>query len=198
MRFIPSETEVVAFNDADTTIFNFEAAVNLFRDSGISLVFARVDVKSGPQLAFYSFLDPLRKRIPVAASGELMLVRYSALEKILPLKECKAEDTYILFKVLENGGRIDFCENCYVTTKRTSLAVEEKDYKRRTVGGIYQALSMSKPPNLVKVFYMLLPFLSPLLLISGKKGYYWTKGILLGYVDFIRGDRVGIWQKTYI
>jgi hypothetical protein len=84
-----------------------------------------------------------------------------------------------------------------VTTKRTGNARQEEDYKRRTVGGIYQALSMTNPPIIVKLFYMLLPFVSPLLLVLGRKGYYWTKGILLGYVDCARGDRTTTWKPTY-
>jgi hypothetical protein len=74
---------------------------------------------------------------------------------------------------------------------------QEEVYKRRTVGGIYQALSMSKPPIMVRLFYTLLPFASPLLLILGRKGYYWAKGILSGYVDYARGDRSASWRQTY-
>jgi cellulose synthase/poly-beta-1,6-N-acetylglucosamine synthase-like glycosyltransferase len=197
LKFVPSDTEVVAFNDVDAEIHNFEKALGLLQDASVSLVFAKVHVGYGPQLKFYSFLDPIRKRIPIAASGELMLIKYEVLRNILPLKGCKAEDSYILFKVLEKGGKIVFCEECYVTTRRTTHAEQEEAYKRRTAGGIYQALSMTKPPVIVKLFYMLLPFISPLLLISGKKGYYWTKGILLGYVDYARGDRTASWKRTY-
>jgi hypothetical protein len=126
-----------------------------------------------------------------------MLIRRKILDEILPLKACKAEDSYILFKVLEAGGRVTFSQQCYVTTKRTSVAKEEQGYKRRTVGGIYQALAMSNPPILVRLFYLLLPFVSPLLLASGSKGYHWAKGILLGYVDYLRGDKAASWQPTY-
>lgn len=56
---------------------------------------------------------------------------------------------------------------------------------------------MTRPPVIVKLFYTLLPFVSPLLLVLGRKGYYWTKGILLGYVDYARGDRTAAWQLTY-
>jgi len=197
LNFVPSDTDVVALNDVDTEIRNIEAAFNLLGGENLSLVFAKVQVTGGPQLAFYSFLDSLRRRVPITASGELMLIRYSALKNVLPLKGCKAEDSYILFKVLECGGEVAFCEDCYVTTKRTTLVEQEEAYKRRTVGGLYQALSMSDPPLTVKLFYMLLPFVSPLLLILGKKGYYWTKGILLGYVDYARGDKTASWQKSY-
>jgi len=197
LKFVPSDTDVVAFNDVDAEIHNFEKALGLLQDESVSLVFVKVHVGYGPQLKFYSFLDPIRKRIPIAASGELMLIRYELLRSILPLKGCKAEDSYILFKILEKGGKAAFCEECYVTTKRTAHAEEEEAYKRRTVGGIYQALSMSRPPFMVRLFYVLLPLASPLLLILGKKGYYWTKGILSGYVDYARGDRSASWRQTY-
>ena len=197
LKYVPGDTEVVGLNDVDTEIHNLEAALRLLNDEKFSLVFARVDVKYGPQVLFYSILDALRRRIPIAASGELMLIKHAVFRKILPLKGCKAEDSYILFKVLEHGCKVAFCEECYVVTKRTLNASEEEDYKRRTVGGIYQALSMTKPPATVKLFYMLLPFLSPFLLISGEKGYYWGKGILLGFVDYMRGDRAASWQPTY-
>ena len=197
LKFVPSETDVIVLNDVDTEIHNFEAVLHLLQDRHVSLVFVKVHVKQGPQQMFYSFLDALRKRVFIAASGELMLIRYEILKSILPLKGCKAEDSYILFKVLEEGGKAAFSEECYVTTKRTTVAEEEEAYKRRTVGGIYQALSMTKPPVIVKLFYMFLPLVSPLLLILGKKGYYWTKGILLGYIDYARGDKTATWQPTY-
>ena len=197
LKFVPSGTDIVALNDVDTEIHNFEAALRLLQDRHISLVFVKVFVKQGPQLMFYSLLDAFRKRVLVAASGELMLMMYKALKSMLPLKGCKAEDSYILFKVLEKGGKVAFCEECYVTTKRTKVAEQEEAYKRRTVGGIYQALSLTKPPLVVRLFYIFLPFFSPLLIISGKKGYYWTKGILLGFSDYIRGDKTAYWKPIY-
>jgi hypothetical protein len=126
-----------------------------------------------------------------------MLVRQRFLERILPLKRCKAEDSYMLFKILETGGKVAFCEDCYVVTERTSSSDQEESYKRRTVGGIYQALAMSKPPLVVRLFYSLLPFVSPLLLVLGRNGYYWSRGILLGFVDYARGDTTGAWKATY-
>jgi hypothetical protein len=197
VKLIPAETDLVAFNDVDAAIHNFDKALDLFQDRAISLVFARVDVEVGPQLSFYSLLDSLRTKVPIAASGELMLIRHKALKIIMPLKACKAEDSYILFKLLEKGGRAVFSKECYVTTRRTAFSEEEERYKRRTLGGIYQALSMARPPAMVRLFYTLLPFLSPLLLTSGRKGYYWTKGILQGYVDYLRGDKTGHWQPMY-
>jgi hypothetical protein len=197
LNFVPSDTDVIAFNDVDTEIHNFDGAVNLFKDEKVSLAFVKVNVREGPQLTFYSLLDSLRRRLPVAASGELMLVRRSFVEGFFPIKGCKAEDSYLLFKVLEKGGRVVFCERCYVTTQRTLRAEDEEAYKRRTVGGIYQALGLAKPPRTVKLFYIILPFVSPLLLLLGKKGFYWSKGILTGYVDYLRGDRTTLWQRSY-
>ena len=198
LSLVPFGIDVVAFNDVDAEIHGFETALRTLESSDAALTFVRVDVQSGPQLSFYSFLDALRRWIPIAASGELMLVRYEFLKRMLPLKGCKAEDSLILFKALELGGKVAFCEECYVTTKRTESAEQEEAYKRRTVGGIYQALSFSKPPFMVRLFYLALPFVSPLLLVSGKKGYYWSKGILLGFVDYLRGDRKGSWKPTYV
>jgi len=194
---LPEDVEIVALNDVDTEIHGLEAALRLFNEENVSLVFVRVDVRSGPQVLFYSFLDALRARIPIAASGELMLMRREIFKNILPLEACKSEDSYVLFKILERGHKAAFCRECYVTTKRTANSRQEEDYKRRTVGGIYQALAKTKPPAIVRLFYTLLPFISPLLLVLGKKGYYWTKGILLGYVDYARGDKAASWQPTY-
>jgi len=195
---LPEDVEIVALNDVDTEIHDLEAALRLFNEENVSLVFVRVDVNSGPQVLFYSFLDALRRRIPIAASGELMLIRREILQDILPLRRCKSEDSYILFKVLGHGHKAAFCEECYVTTKRTSTARQEEDYKRRTVGGIYQALSMTNPPVMVKLFYVLLPFASILLLPLGSKGHYWIRGILSGFADYLRGDRAGSWQNVYV
>jgi cellulose synthase/poly-beta-1,6-N-acetylglucosamine synthase-like glycosyltransferase len=194
LGFVPPDTDVVAFNDVDTRIGNWKTALNAIQQ-GASLVFAKVDVPEGPQRSFYRYLDFVRKRVPVAASGELMLVNYDFLKGIMPLRRCKAEDSYILFKTLERGGRVVFCEECSVTTYRTELPEEEEGYKRRTVGGIYQALSMTKPPFEVTLFYTLLPFVAPMLLMQGRNGYFWAKGILLGFVDFLRGDRTGSWKS---
>ena len=195
LSFVPEGTDIVVLNDVDTKIHNFGNALHLLTDESADLVFTKVNVQQGAQLTFYLFLDSLRKRIPIAASGELMLIKYKFLKRIIPLRGCKAEDTYILFKVLESGGKVAFCEKCFVTTSRTVSANQEEAYKRRTVGGIYQALSMCRPPAIVRLFYMLLPFVSPLLLILGGKGFYWVKGIILGYVDYVRGDKTAYWPS---
>lgn len=197
-RFIPEDTDVVALNDVDTRIKNFEAALRWFKSKDVALVFVRVCVKEGPQKLFYGILDGIRRRLLITASGELMLIRYNVLKRIVPIKPCKAEDSYLLFKVLEFKCKCVFCEECYVETERTKTAEKEEAYKRKTVGGVYQALSYTKPPYIIKLFYALLPLLSPLLLFSGRRGLFWMKGILRGLVDYLRGDRSGVWQTTYM
>jgi len=195
---LPKDVKVVVFNDVDTKIHNIEAAFRDFRRTRASLLFAKLRVNEGPQVYLNALLDNCKRRILVTASGEMMLIRRDILDKILPLQPCKAEDTYILFKILEHGGKAVFCEECYIETERTTSAQKEEDYKRKTVTGIYQALSYTKAPLRIKLFYFLLPFMSPLLLISGRKGYYLMRGILLGLLDFIRGDREGYWKPTYM
>ena len=197
-KLIPKDVDVVTFNDVDARICNFRAMCSHFKDRKVAIVFASEFVREGPQHLFFKILNPIRKLVPVAGSGELMMINRAVLSKILPLKACKAEDTYIMFKTYELGYKVVFCKEVTTETKRTTFAEQEEDYKRRTVAGIYQALSYSKPPLTVRLFYLLLPLMSPLLLIIGKKGYYWTKGILLGLIDFIRGDRTGIWKTNYL
>jgi len=192
-NFVPQNADIVVLNDVDTKIENLDKALQCFNLTGIALVFAKVHVKTGPQNLFYSLLDRIRQRLLITASGELMLVRHDVLERILPLKPCKAEDSLVLFKVLEMGWNVTFCEDCYTKTERTDTLRKEQDYKRRTVCGIYQALSYTKPPIIIRLFYVLLPFVSPMLLILGRKGYYWTRGILLGLSDYLVGDRSGVW-----
>ena len=196
-HFVPENTDIVALNDVDTKIRNFQAILRLFSSKDVALVFAKVYVKEGPQKMFLAILRHLRRGLPMAASGDLMLMKYEVLKRVLPIKPCKAEDSYLLFKVLELKYKVADCEDCYVVTEKTRTAKEDEDYKRRTVGGIYQALSMTRPPIIVRLFYTLLPFISLLLLILGKNGYYWTRGILLGYVDYSRGDRTAYWKSTY-
>jgi cellulose synthase/poly-beta-1,6-N-acetylglucosamine synthase-like glycosyltransferase len=198
MSFLPKDVEVVALNDVDTRIHNINAALKQFDSERVGLVFAKVSVREGPQRFFYVILDFLRRRLPITASGELMLVRRDILERILPIRPCKAEDSYILFKVLELKREVVFCEKCYAVTERTKRIEMEEPYKRKTVCGIYQALGFSRPPFLIRMFYALLPISSPLLLAFGKKGYFWMRGILLGLKDYLRGDRSGTWQTTYM
>jgi len=103
----------------------------------------------------------------------------------------------MMFKALELGHEVVFFEECYVETSKTKDEKEDEEYKRRTVTGIYQALSYTRPPIAIRLFYILLPFMSPLLLVSGKRGYHWMKGILLGLLDFLRGDRSGFWDNSF-
>jgi hypothetical protein len=196
-EFVPKDTEIVVLNDVDTEIHNVEAAMRSMGSKDVAIVFAKVVVKEGPQKLFYQFLDSIRRRFPIIASGELLFIRYDVLMKVLPMEPCKAEDSYILFKTLELRNKAVFSEDCFVETERTKNPQQEEYYKRRTVTGLYQALGYTKPPYLVRFFFILLPFACPLLLISGKKGYYWVKGILGGWADYLRGDRAGLWQQTY-
>jgi cellulose synthase/poly-beta-1,6-N-acetylglucosamine synthase-like glycosyltransferase len=194
---VPKDVDVVVMNDVDTIIHNLNLALRHLKDEKVALAFGTELVKEGPQNLFFRLLNPVRRRIPIAGSGELMFIRRNVLEMVLPLKPCKAEDTYILFRVLEHGFRVVFCEDCYAETKRTMTAEKEEAYKRRTVTGIYQALSYTRPPAVIKLFYVLLPFSCPLLLVLGKRGYFWMKGILLGFIDYLQGDRTGVWKATY-
>jgi cellulose synthase/poly-beta-1,6-N-acetylglucosamine synthase-like glycosyltransferase len=194
---IPEETEIVVMNDVDTRIHNLKSALLRFNDEKVALVFGTELVKEGPQNLFFRILNPIRRIIPIAGSGEFMLLRRQVLEEVLPLKPCKAEDTYILFQVLEHGYKTVFCEDSYAETERPKSAQKEESYKRRTVAGIYQALAYTRPPLSTRLFYIILPFCSPLLLVSGEKGYYWMKGILLGLTDYLLGDRTGAWCPTY-
>jgi cellulose synthase/poly-beta-1,6-N-acetylglucosamine synthase-like glycosyltransferase len=195
-RFVPKDVDIVALNDVDTKINNLEAAMRMFRSADIGVVFAKVVAEEGPQNLFLNMLRKVRRILPVSASGDLMLVRYEALEKALPIKRCKAEDSYLYFKILELGYKTVDCEECYVKGEKTKIAREEQDYKRRTVTGIYQALRRTNPPILTRLFYVILPFASPILIILGGKGLFWMKGIILGFTDYLRGDTSGTWQKT--
>ena len=198
VRFIKKDASIVALNDVDTKIRNFNAALHRFQSERAALLFVKVRVRRGPQKLFYILMDALRRWTPIIASGELMLIRHDVLRKVLPLKPCKTEDNYILFKLLEFKYKAIFCEECYVETERTKTAQKEEIYKRKTVTGLYQALSYTKPPLYIRLFFIFLPVLSPLLLVLGRRGYYWMRGILLGFLDYIRGDRSGFWQSTYL
>jgi cellulose synthase/poly-beta-1,6-N-acetylglucosamine synthase-like glycosyltransferase len=194
LRVIPKEVNVVVYNDVDTRIVDHKLLLNHFSDESVGMVYAPVITK-GPQATFYKIFNPIRGRIPLSASGELMAVRRDLLERVLPIKPCKAEDTYLMFKTLELGKKVAKCDECIVFTERTNDSKQEQRYKRRTVTGIYQALSYTKPPALVRIAYFVLPVVAPLLLILGAKGYYIAKGILLGALDYLRRDRSGTWSE---
>jgi len=189
-KFLRPETKVVCLNDVDTRIYNFEKSLSKL-SKGLVLVFCKVRLDSGPQVHFYSLLDKIRSSLPINSSGELMLVERRVFDRILPIPPCKTEDNYISFRVLELGYKLFFCEDCWVETKRTQTLDEEERYKTRTVTGLYQALSLTEPPILVRVFYLILPFLTPLLLLQGRRGLAWANGILHGFTNFLRGDKEG-------
>jgi len=196
VNFIPEDVDIVVINDVDNKIHNLNSALSHFADKKVALVFTTERVREGPQRLFLKILNTIRKRIPIATGG-LMLIRRSELNRITPLRPCKAEDTYMLFRVIEDGKKTVFCGECYAETERTKWPEQEVNYKRRTVTGIYQALSFAKPMLSVRLFYYTLPLFSPLLLFFGKNGYYWVKGILLGLSDYIQGDQTGVWEATY-
>lgn len=182
--FMPKETRVVALNDVDTKISNFEDAfVGL--NPQVGLVYCKVKVAKGPQLKFYKILDPIRQRVHIAASGELMLIRKQVFERVLPLPPCIAEDSYILFRALESGTKVYFSTKTYVTTERTGSAAQEANYKWRTTLGIYQALDYATPPPEIRIFYLTLPFFAPLLRLVGADGEAWMTGINRAFMDHL-------------
>jgi cellulose synthase/poly-beta-1,6-N-acetylglucosamine synthase-like glycosyltransferase len=190
-NFLRADTKIVCLNDVDTKIFNFEKALETISRNVAALVFCKLKVKRGLQVHFYSMMDRIRKILQITSSGELMLIRREVFESILPLPPCKTEDNYISFKVLELGYRSTFCEDCFVETERTKSYEEEKAYKTRTVTGVYQALSQTKTKPLIRVFYLFLPFISPLLLLQGKRGLSWLRGIVQGVTCFLIGEKDG-------
>ena len=68
LHFIPSDTDVVAFNDVDAEIHNVKAALNVLHDKNVSMVFAKVNVKKGPQRLFYSFRFSNNRNCLIASS----------------------------------------------------------------------------------------------------------------------------------
>ena len=180
--FVPKKARVVALNDVDTKICNFDKAFE-YIDEEVGLVYCRVQVSKGPQLKFYKILDPIRQRLHIAASGELMLLKKEVFRHVLPVPPCMAEDSYILFKALESGVKAHFCRKTYVTTERTADAAQEARYKRRTTLGIYQALDYTKPPLQIRIFYMALPVFAPLLTLAGEDGQAWVNGINSAFTE---------------
>ena len=172
---VPSDVDVVAINDVDTTIHHLGAA--LAQVSDFDVVYSAVKPVEGPQRSFYAFADPLRERFNFFASGELMLIRKHALDRLLPIPPCMAEDSYILFKAMELNFQVRFCRNTYVSTSRTSNAAEEVAYKERTTLGILQALDYARPSLAVRLFYLALPILAIPLMFMGMNGRAWGTGI---------------------
>jgi hypothetical protein len=184
VSFLPEDSNIVVLNDVDTEIHGFENAISDL-DSDADLVYCKVQVHSGPQVKFYQLLNPLRSRFHIAASGELMVMSKEVFKEVLPLPPILAEDSYILFKTLELGYQANFCTKAYVTTERTHGSQQEAAYKNRTTLGIYQALDHSKPPPIIRVFYLILPFLAPILSLAGKDGAAWMIGINRAFKDHI-------------
>jgi len=174
-QFTPPDAKFIVLNDCDTEIHNLEHAFTHARHA--DLIYCLVKVTSGPQTKFYEILNPIRKRLNVAASGELMLIKRSLFNRLIPIPPCNAEDTYMMFKALEWGNRVRFCTQTYVITERTLDPAEEQVYKRRTTLGIYHALRLAKPPPAIRAFYYSLPLIFPLLAIGGGDGRAWTIGI---------------------
>jgi hypothetical protein len=172
---VPDGIDIVAINDVDTTIHQLSAALDLA--AKFDIVYSAVKPDDGPQRSFYSFADPLRERFNLFASGELMLIRRQAVDSLLPIPPCMAEDSYLLFKALELSLPVKFCRDSYVTTSRTTNATEEIAYKERTTLGILQALDYTKPSAMIRVFYLALPILAVLLMPMGKNGQAWATGI---------------------
>jgi len=200
IRFIPKEAEIIMFNDVDTKIPGHNViskAINLFdKDPNIGLIFGKDLVKEGPQVLFHRWLYAIIKRVPILVNGDIIFIRRVILQRLIPLPPCKAEDALLGFKVFELGYKVVFNEKCFVFTNKTYKKIEEVKYKRRTVGGIYQALSYCHSKGalaIVKMFYIFLPLLMPMLLLTGKKGIYWFRGITLGICDFLKKDKAGAW-----
>jgi len=172
---VPDDADIVAVNDVDTTIHQLDAALELA--SRFDLVYSAVKPDGGPQRSFYAFADPLRERLNLFASGELMLIKKKTLDQLLPVPPCMAEDSYLLFKAMELNFSVRFCRDAYVTTSRTANATEEVAYKERTTLGILQALDYAKPSVTIRMFYRALPLFAVLLVPMGKNGKAWATGI---------------------
>ncbi len=179
-KFIPTHTDLVILNDVDTKIYHLDRALDLMSSSEIDVAFCKVRVTSGPQQKFYKVLDPIRKRLPIAASGELMLIKRRLFDQLVPLPPSTAEDTYMMFRALELGRKVKLCDEAFVTTSRDSGGsnfTQEQMYKMRTTLGIFQALRLSRPPAAIRAFYLMLPLVAVLLALGGPDGRAWTMGI---------------------
>jgi hypothetical protein len=187
--------DVIVLNDVDTHLPDLSGPIEALSRSGADMVFCRVAVESGPQQRFYRLLDLLRDYLPIAASGELVIVRASALERLLPMPPTLAEDTWLLFKFRELRRKVVFWTATAVTTRRTETLAEEVAYKQRTVCGIYQALTITRPGALVTLFYGILPFIAPALLLTGPGGRAWWSGIWRGVRDYLRGTQSGSFDR---
>jgi len=174
---IPGETDVVVLNDVDTKVHGLEHMFSSVA-GGSDFVYAAVRPSGGPQPKFYSIANPLNRALKIFAMGELIVVRKKLLDKLMPIPPCLAEDTYLLFKAMELNYRVDFCEDAFVNTSRTSSMTEEVLYKERTTLGILQALDYTRPPPWIRLFYRSLPILAVMLMLVGEDGRAWARGII--------------------
>jgi hypothetical protein len=186
-RYVPRGVDIVVINDVDTAIHKLDGALALA--SKFDVVYCAVDPRGGPQASFYSFADPLRERLNLFASGELMVIRKRALDELIPIPPCMAEDSYLLFKAMELNYRVRFCRSTHVTTSRTTNADEEVVYKERTTLGILQALDHSRPPVAIRLFYRSLPLLAIPLTLLGENGRAWSEGIMRAVKLHVEGSK---------
>lgn len=195
LKFIPNNASIVIFLDADVIEPPIEECVRVFRENGLDLAFPALEILDNTrQRLFTRILDEIRRHLSlITANGEMMIIKADKLPYLLPLPPCKAEDTLLLFRALERGFRVEFLSNIHVKTIRPYYTlVDEELYKRRVTCGIYQALSMVKHlPALIRIFYKVLPLLSPLLIVLERTGISFAKGIIRGYCDYLLGDRSG-------
>ena len=176
---VPKNIDLVVLNDVDTQLFNFSEAIKVM-DTQTGLVYAKPVISEGPQRIFTKLFESIRTKYMIAPSGELMIIRRNILENILPMKPCKSEDAYIMFKTMEMGHKIVYTNKCFFLTQKPTTNYDEVNYKRRTMCGIYQAISMTSPPPYILFFYTLLPLSCIALLVLGKVGTVFVKCIWLG------------------
>lgn len=175
--YIPGEADVVVLNDVDTEIHGLDHMFSSVA-RGSDFVYAAVRPSGGPQPKFYAIANPLNRALNIFALGELVMIRKKLLDKLMPIPPCLAEDTYLLFKAMELNYKVDFREDVFVTTSRTSSTTEEVLYKERTTLGILQALDYTRPPPWIRLFYHSLPILAVMLMLSGEDGRAWARGIM--------------------
>jgi hypothetical protein len=187
--FVPPDTDVVVLNDVDTQIHGLGEALSMIEKGGRDLVYCVVRPSSGSQPKFYALADPLRERLHLFASGELMLIRKGTLDRLMPIPPCMAEDSYLLFRAMQFDYQVALCRDTFVTTKRTSNSAEEAAYKERTTLGILQALDYSVPPPWIRLFYYSTPLLATMLALAGEDGRAWARGMIGGFRLHMEGSK---------
>jgi hypothetical protein len=173
---IPRDANLVVLNDIDTEIHGLSRMFSSVYE-GADLVYAAVRPSGGPQQKFYAIANPLNKALNIFAMGELIVIRKKLLDRLMPIPPCLAEDTYLLFKAMELNYKVEFCDDAFVNTIRTTSQTEEVLYKERTTLGILQALDYTKPPPWIRLFYRSLPLLAMMLMLAGGNGRAWARGI---------------------